>query len=184
MRIRRDIALWVKKKKTCCCWVIVDGGWVFGWLSKLPCSSSPPSYSGQYFWPEFCSTSWWPAYQLTFSDMPADPGPPADLGLGPPIDYGPSTSGNSLKWFPPTCEWQGDHLVIFVYCFAYYTNPNKKKDNIFLLVIVVRMWHGVSEVFYSLSALKLQLMDSFPEEVPSNIDFQVGYFEGKSHAKH
>ena len=45
------------------------------------------------------------------------------------------------------------------------------------------MWHDVNEVFYSLSAIKLQLMDCFPEELPSNIDFQIGYFEGKSHAK-
>ena len=44
------------------------------------------------------------------------------------------------------------------------------------------MWHDVNKVFYSLSALKLQLIDSFSEELPSSMDFQVSYFEGSSPA--
>ena len=113
--------------------------------------------------------------------MPTDPGPPADPGLGPPVDPGPSTSGRSLKRIPPTSESSKKNdketTKSFSYMVRIYTNPKKKKD------FVVRMWHDVSEEFYSLSALKLQLMDSFPEELPSSMDFQVGYFEGRSHAK-
>ena len=65
----------------------------------------------------------------------------------------------------------------FSYMVHIYTNLKKKKD------FVVRMWHDMNELFYSLSALRLQLMDSFPEELPSNMDFQVGCFEGRSHAR-
>ena len=113
--------------------------------------------------------------------MPTDPGPPADPGhsLGPPVDPGPSTSGRYLKRIPRESSKKDDKETTksLSYMVRIYTNPKKKKD------FVVRMWHDVSEEFYSLSALKLQLMDSFPEELPSSMDFQVGYFEGRSHAK-
>ena len=45
------------------------------------------------------------------------------------------------------------------------------------------MWHDAQEVFTSVTALKLQLKDSFQDELPCNTSFAVGYFEGKSHVK-
>lgn len=56
-------------------------------------------------------------------------------------------------------------------------NPKKKSD------FTVRMWHDAQEVFTSVTALKLQLKDSFQDELPCNTSFAVGYFEGKSHVK-
>ena len=41
----------------------------------------------------------------------------------------------------------------------------------------------MSEKFDSVNGLKLKLIDSFPEYVPSSPTFQVGYLEGRAHHK-
>ncbi len=48
----------------------------------------------------------------------------------------------------------------------------------------MRMWHGATEEFESPTALKARLVESFPDDVPDNLSFQIGYFHGKSSAKH
>ena len=53
-------------------------------------------------------------------------------------------------------------------------NPKKKSD------FVVRMWHNVSDVFQSPSTLKARLQESFPNDVPKEVDFRCGYFHGNS----
>ena len=58
--------------------------------------------------------------------------------------------------------------------YTYYVrmiNPKKKSD------FIVRTWHDESVQFKSPSELKFKLMDSFPDDVPSTSNFQVGYFE-------
>ena len=45
------------------------------------------------------------------------------------------------------------------------------------------MWHNMSDKFDSVNGLKLKLMDSFPEYVPSALTFQVGYLEGRGSQK-
>ena len=40
-------------------------------------------------------------------------------------------------------------------------------------------WYNMSDKFDSVNGLKLKLMDSFPEYVPSLPTFQVGYLEGR-----
>ncbi len=42
------------------------------------------------------------------------------------------------------------------------------------------MWHGVSRMFKSPLALRVQIYESFPDDVPSTADFQVGYLEGNT----
>ena len=57
-------------------------------------------------------------------------------------------------------------------------NPNKKSD------FVVLTWHQEHKRFESPKQLKLALIDSFPDHVPSHLEFQMGYFEGRSsHSK-
>ena len=51
-------------------------------------------------------------------------------------------------------------------------NPKKKSD------FVVRMWHGVSEQFQSPTTIRAKLQESFPQDVPTTNDFQLGYMEG------
>ena len=46
------------------------------------------------------------------------------------------------------------------------------------------MWHNMSEKFDSVNGLRLKLMDSFPEYVPSSPTFQVGYLGGRGNQKH
>ena len=53
-------------------------------------------------------------------------------------------------------------------------NPKKKSD------YLVRMWHGVSGMFKSPLTLRVQIHESFPDDVPSTSDFQVGYLEGNT----
>ena len=47
----------------------------------------------------------------------------------------------------------------------------------------MRTGHDASEAFDSPRALKLKLMESFPNDVPDNVTFLVGYYEGKSSTK-
>ena len=54
-------------------------------------------------------------------------------------------------------------------------NPKNKRDFMEL------MWHNMSEKFDS---VKLKLIDSLLEYVPSSPTFQVGYLEGHAHHKH
>ena len=57
-------------------------------------------------------------------------------------------------------------------------NPNKKSD------FVVLTWHKQHKRFESPKQLKLALIESFPDHVPSHLEFQIGYFEGRSsHSK-
>lgn len=56
-------------------------------------------------------------------------------------------------------------------------NPKKKSD------YIVRMWHSAKHAFKSPSELKKSLMDSFPAEVPSTTNFQVGYLEPPNNSK-
>ena len=56
-------------------------------------------------------------------------------------------------------------------------NPNKKSD------FIVRTLHHFKGKFESIPALKLKLMESFPDNVPPATDFQVGYLEGKQSSK-
>ena len=48
---------------------------------------------------------------------------------------------------------------------------------------MVLTWHHMHDRFYSPKAMKLKLMEDFTEFVPSDINFHVGYFEGKASAK-
>lgn len=45
------------------------------------------------------------------------------------------------------------------------------------------MWHNMSDKFDFVNGLKLKLMDSFPEYVPSSPTFQVGYLDGRGSQK-
>ena len=46
-----------------------------------------------------------------------------------------------------------------------------------------RVWHDAIEEFRSPTVLKAKLAESFPEDLPDNLNFQVGYFQGKSGGK-
>ena len=48
---------------------------------------------------------------------------------------------------------------------------------------MVRTWHDENNVFDSPRGLKMKLMESFPNEVPDHVTFQVGYYEGRSSTK-
>ncbi len=64
--------------------------------------------------------------------------------------------------------------------YTYYVrmiNPKKKSD------FVVRLWHDATEKFHSPAGLRLKLMDSFPNDVPSTTDFQIGFFEPPNNTK-
>ena len=56
-------------------------------------------------------------------------------------------------------------------------NPKKKSD------FIVRTWHDAKEAFDSPRALRLKLMESFPNDLPDHINFQLGYFEGRGSTK-
>ena len=56
-------------------------------------------------------------------------------------------------------------------------NPKNKHDYMELT------WHNMSEKFESFKDMKLKLIDSFPDYVPSTPRFQVGYFEGRGNQK-
>ena len=44
---------------------------------------------------------------------------------------------------------------------------------------MTRMWHNVTQKFVSPSALRIKLMDSFPDRLPVSGDFQIGYLGKK-----
>lgn len=56
-------------------------------------------------------------------------------------------------------------------------NPQSKRDYMDLT------WHDMTEMFDSVVKLKENLIESFPEYVPSTLDFQVGYLEGRNSQK-
>ena len=66
--------------------------------------------------------------------------------------------------------------MLYTYCVR-IINPKNKRDFMEL------MWHNMSEKFDSVNGLKLKLIDSFLEYVPSSPMFQVGYLEGRAHHK-
>ena len=51
-------------------------------------------------------------------------------------------------------------------------NPKKKSD------FVVRMWHGTSQLFRTVTSLRSKLQESLPQDIPSIDDIQMGYMEG------
>ena len=42
--------------------------------------------------------------------------------------------------------------------------------------LIVRLWHDVTEKFKSPTDLKARLVESFPDDLPDDLSFQVGYF--------
>ena len=56
-------------------------------------------------------------------------------------------------------------------------NPTKKGD------IIVRELHHFTSEFESVSAIKMKLIDEFKGQVPGNIDFNIGYYDGAQHSK-
>lgn len=56
-------------------------------------------------------------------------------------------------------------------------NPSKKSD------VVTRHLHQFNSKFSSVINLHTKLIEEFKENVPSNINFAVGYYEGQRHAK-
>ena len=44
-------------------------------------------------------------------------------------------------------------------------------------------WHDITELFLSPTVLRLKLMDSFTEKVPSSGDFPVGYITKRGSSK-
>ena len=66
--------------------------------------------------------------------------------------------------------------------YAYYvrlvTDPKRKSK------YIVRLWHGIKQVFTSCDELKQKLQDSFSDDLPQlTSDFSVGYFEPPNGAK-
>ena len=59
--------------------------------------------------------------------------------------------------------------------FVHIINLKEKSD------VIVRTWHDAREAFDSPRALRLKLMESFPND---HINFQLGYFEGRGSTKH
>ena len=55
-------------------------------------------------------------------------------------------------------------------------NPTKKSD------IIVRELHHSTSKFESVTAIKMKLVDEFKDQVPSNIDFNIGYYDGAQHS--
>ena len=56
-------------------------------------------------------------------------------------------------------------------------NPTRKSD------VIVHHLTDCSMKFESVTALRVKLIESFRENVPNTIDFNVGYFEGSQQAK-
>ena len=49
---------------------------------------------------------------------------------------------------------------------------------------MIREIYNYRDKFESITAMKLKLMDDFPGQVPSTMDFQIGYFMGRQSAKY
>lgn len=58
-----------------------------------------------------------------------------------------------------------------------FINPEQKSK------FVTKIWHNVSEKFSSVSALKLKLVETYEEKLPSFTDLECGYFEKRSNSK-
>ena len=56
-------------------------------------------------------------------------------------------------------------------------NPNKKSD------VAVFYLNDFSGAFDSVTSLRVKLIETFKERVPSTLDFNVGYYEGSQQAK-
>jgi len=56
-------------------------------------------------------------------------------------------------------------------------NPQRKSD------YKVRIWHNIHEKFTSPEAIKEKLRDTFTENVPDNLEFEIGYFEKPGNSK-
>lgn len=56
-------------------------------------------------------------------------------------------------------------------------NPSKKSE------IIAREMHHFSSKFASVSALRRKLVKDFAENMPSDEDFDVGYYDGSQHSK-
>ena len=56
-------------------------------------------------------------------------------------------------------------------------NPQRKSD------YKVRIWHNIHEKFTSPEAIKEKLRDTFTENVPDSLEFEIGYFEKPGNSK-
>ena len=56
-------------------------------------------------------------------------------------------------------------------------NHKKKSD------FTVQTWHDATGAFDSPMSLKARLVESFPNDLPDSLDFQVGYLEGRNGTK-
>ena len=56
-------------------------------------------------------------------------------------------------------------------------NPSKKSD------VVLRHLNGHTEQFESVTQIKMKLIEEFGDQVPSQLDFSVGYYDGSQQAK-
>ena len=61
--------------------------------------------------------------------------------------------------------------------FVRIINPKKKSD------YVVRAWHDVKSRFDTPDSLREKLVEHFPDDLPDNLRFKVGYFEGRGSTK-
>ena len=64
--------------------------------------------------------------------------------------------------------------------FSYFVriiNPKKKSD------YVVQAWHDVRGQFDTPDSLKEKLVEHFPNDLPTSLQFKVGYFEGRGSTK-
>lgn len=91
-----------------------------------------------------------------------------------PQDYYPPANATNIDSSTPAAAPEEASCDDSVPTYTYYVrmiNPKKKSD------FLVRTWHDETTQFKSPAELKLKLIDSFPNEVPSTSNFQVGYFE-------
>ena len=80
----------------------------------------------------------------------------------------------------PTLEEAATCIVEDCAKYDYYVrliNPKKKSD------FIVRMWHDEHSQFKSPGELKIELLDTFPGDIPTTENFQVGYFEPPCNTK-
>ena len=98
---------------------------------------------------------------------------PCSIQLQFCISLSPNNLGNSLR---PTGEINREPTgtdSTYIYHLR-IINPKKRSD------YVTRTWHGVSSKFHTPSALRAQIQESFPDDVPSTTDFNVSYLEGNT----
>ena len=64
------------------------------------------------------------------------------------------------------------------YCYKVkIINPSKKSE------VIVRQLNNCTSKFKSVSDIRIKLIDQFGEQVPSTLDFTVGYYDGSQQAK-